>query len=255
MTTLDRANAPGFAAHIITLLPDIYPGPLGASLAGRARDMGSWSLNVHDLRDWGVGKHKNVDDTPAGGGAGMVLRPDVLAAALDSVVAQGAPGPVLAMSPRGKRLDQAMVRDLASGPGVTILCGRFEGMDERIFAARPVLEVSIGDYILSGGDAAALALLDAVVRLLPGVMGAAQSGVEESFEGDLLEYPHYTKPADFEGHAIPDVLISGDHGRVAAWRRDEAARITRERRPDLWARLRAAVVDAQGPEGEKKQED
>src|SRR6476620_2104714 len=219
-----------FAATVLTLYPEMFPGPLGISLAGRALREGLWSLDTVQIRDCATDKHRSVDDTPAGGGAGMVMRADVLAAALDSVPAGR---PVLAMTPRGKTLDQARVRNLASGEGVTILCGRFEGIDERLFEARDIEQVSIGDYILSGGEMAALTLLDACIRLLPGVMGAPSSGMDESFETGLLEYPHYTRPVEWEGRTIPEVLRSGDHARIAAWRHERAIEDTRLRRPDL----------------------
>ena len=219
-----------FAATVLTLYPEMFPGPLGISLAGRALDEGVWSLAAVHIRDFATDKHRSVDDTPAGGGAGMVLRPDVLAAAIESV-ADGRP--MLALTPRGKPLTQARVRDLAAGKGVILLCGRFEGFDERIFEARPVEEVSIGDYVLSGGEIGAMAILDACVRLLPGVMGAASSGEEESFDQGLLEYPHYTRPVTWEGRTIPEVLRSGDHAKIAAWRHAKAVEDTRLRRPDL----------------------
>ena len=222
-----------FHATVLTLFPEMFPGPLGLSLAGEALERGLWALEARDIREHGLGRHRAVDDTPAGGGAGMVLRADVLAASLDATLAAGDMRPRLLLSPRGKPLTQAYVRELAAGPGVALVCGRFEGVDERVIAARALTEVSVGDYILSGGEIAAMALLDACVRLIPGVMGAAASGAEESFEAGLLEYPHYTRPRDFEGRAIPAVLLSGDHARIAAWRRAEAERMTRERRPDL----------------------
>jgi tRNA (guanine37-N1)-methyltransferase len=228
-----------FAATVLTLYPEMFPGPLGVSLAGRALGEGKWSLGSVQIRDFAIDKHRTVDDTPAGGGAGMVLRVDVLAAAIDHVLALQPDCPVLAMTPRGKPLTQARVRELAEGPGVTILCGRFEGFDERIFEGRPVEQVSVGDIVLSGGEPAALMLLDACVRLLPGVMGAASSGTEESFEAGLLEYPHYTRPPEWEGHAIPDVLRSGDHAKIAAWRKQRSEEDTRGRRPDLWANYAA----------------
>jgi tRNA (guanine37-N1)-methyltransferase len=221
-----------FAATVLTLYPEMFPGPLGASLAGRALGH-AWSLDTRNIRDFATDKHRSVDDTPAGGGAGMVLKPDILAAALDSV-ANGRP--MLAMTPRGAPLTQARVRDLAAGPGAIILCGRFEGFDERIFEARSLEPVSIGDYVLSGGELGAMVLLDACVRLLPGVMGAASSGEEESFEQGLLEYPHYTRPVIWEGRTIPEVLRSGDHARIAAWRHEASIRDTRLRRPDLTLR-------------------
>ena len=222
-----------FAATVLTLYPEMFPGPLGVSLAGRAREEGAWSLATVQIRDFATDKHRTVDDTPAGGGAGMVLKADVLASAIDHARALQPDCPVLAMTPRGRLLDQALVRALAAGPGVSILCGRFEGIDERLFEARPIVPVSIGDYVLSGGEPAALALLDACVRLLPGVMGAASSGEEESFESGLLEYPHYTRPFEWEGRTIPEVLRSGDHAKIAAWRAERARAETRSRRPDL----------------------
>jgi tRNA (guanine37-N1)-methyltransferase len=222
-----------FAATILTLYPEMFPGPLGLSLAGRAMAEGKWSLETVQIRDFAADKHRSVDDTPAGGGAGMVMRADVLGAAVDHVLERRPGAPMLAMTPRGKPLTQGLVRGLAAGPGVSILCGRFEGMDERLFEARPILPVSIGDYVLSGGETAALVLLDACVRLLPGVMGAASSGEEESFETGLLEYPHYTRPQMWEGRTIPEVLRSGDHAKIAAWRKARAEDDTRLRRPDL----------------------
>ena len=220
-------------ATILTLFPAMFPGPLGLSLAGTALEGGVWSCETVDIRSFGRGRHRAVDDRPAGGGAGMVMRADVLAAALDATLTADDARPRLLMSPRGKPLSQSRVRDLASGQGVAVLCGRFEGVDERVIETRGLEEVSLGDIVLSGGEIAALALLDAVVRLLPGVMGKEASGTEESFENGLLEYPHYTRPRDFEGQGIPAVLLGGDHARIAAWRRAEAERITRQRRPDL----------------------
>jgi tRNA (guanine37-N1)-methyltransferase len=220
-------------ARILTLFPEMFPGPLGLSLAGEALSRGVWSLAVHDIRAHGRGRHRAVDDTPAGGGAGMVIRADVLGATIDAASPENDPAPRLLMSPRGRPLTQARVRALAAGPGVMLICGRFEGVDERVIAKRGLEEVSIGDYVLSGGELAALVLMDACVRLLPGVMGKQASGQEESFEGGLLEYPHYTRPREWEGLAIPDVLLCGDHARIARWRREEALRLTRERRPDL----------------------
>ena len=240
-----------FAATILTLYPDMFPGPLGTSLAGRALGEGKWSLDAVNIRDFAVDKHRTVDDTPAGGGAGMVLRVDVLAAVIDSVAAKDVQArPILAMTPRGAPLTQARVRRLAAGPGAILLCGRFEGFDERIFEARGVEEVSIGDYILSGGEMGALVLLDACIRLLPGVMGAPSSGDEESFESGLLEYPHYTRPAEWEGRTIPEVLRSGDHARIAAWRKSMAETDTRLRRPDLWERHEGARVKS--PSGARR---
>ncbi|UZK67177.1 tRNA (guanosine(37)-N1)-methyltransferase TrmD [Sphingomonas sp. M1-B02] len=239
-----------FAATVLTLYPEMFPGPLGISLAGRALREGLWSLDAVQIRDFATDKHRSVDHTPAGGGAGMVMRADVLGAALDSVPAGR---PVLAMTPRGRTLDQARVRALAEGPGVTILCGRFEGIDERIFEARAIEPVSIGDYILSGGEMAALTLLDACIRLLPGVMGAASSGMDESFETGLLEYPQYTRPVEWEGRTIPEVLRSGDHARIAAWRKSMAETDTRLRRPDLWERHEGARVLS--PSGARRQKE
>jgi tRNA (guanine37-N1)-methyltransferase len=211
----------------------MFPGPLGLSLAGRALGEGIWSLDAVQIRDFATDRHRSVDDTPAGGGAGMVMRADVLGAAVDHIVERRPDAPVLAMTPRGEPLTQGLVRELASGPGASILCGRFEGIDERLFEARPIRPISIGDYVLSGGETAAIVLLDACVRLLPGVMGAASSGWEESFEAGFLEYPHYTRPQTWEGRTIPEVLRSGDHAKIAAWRRAKAIEDTRSRRPDL----------------------
>ncbi|KEO87438.1 tRNA (guanine-N1)-methyltransferase [Erythrobacter sp. JL475] len=223
-----------FAATILTLYPEMFPGPLGISLAGKALERGDWSCETVNPRDFATDKHRTVDDTPAGGGAGMVLKCDVMAAALDSVPAGR---PILAMTPRGKPITQERVREIASGSGVTIICGRFEGFDERLFEARPdIEEVSLADIVLSGGETAAIAILDACIRLLPGVMGAASSGTEESFEDGLLEYPQYTRPQEWEGRTIPEVLRSGDHAKIAAWRKSKSEEITRLRRPDLWER-------------------
>jgi tRNA (guanine37-N1)-methyltransferase len=222
-----------FAATVLTLYPEMFPGPLGLSLSGDALARGLWTLEAKNIREHGIGRHRAVDDPPAGGGPGMVLRCDVLAAALDAAVPAGDPRPKLLMSPRGKPLTQSRVRELAAGPGAVIVCGRFEGVDERLIEGRGLEEVSIGDYVLSGGEIAAMVLLDACVRLLPGVMGKDASGAEESFEAGLLEYPHYTRPREWEGRAIPDVLLNGDHAAIARWRRAEAERLTRERRPDL----------------------
>ncbi len=260
-----------FAAQILTLYPEMFPGPLGVSLAGRALDEGIWSCEAINIRDFAADRHRTVDDTPAGGGAGMVLRCDVVASAVDEaerrmaqnlsstvraepVEARARPStgsgrtdetthpiPILAMTPRGKPITQRRIREIASGPGVTLLCGRFEGFDERLFEARPQIEqVSLADIVLSGGEMAALTILDACVRLLPGVMGAASSGDEESFESGLLEYPHYTRPQLWEGRTIPEVLRSGDHAKIAAWRKRQAEEDTRLRRPDLWERHRGA---------------
>ncbi len=277
-----------FTAQILTLYPEMFPGPLGTSLAGRALEEGKWACDTINPRDFTTDKHRSVDDTPAGGGAGMVLRADVMAAAVDhaserierSVVAQksvrpepvegqlahaaGAStnsartglsisqAPILAMTPRGKPLTQARVREIASGPGVTIICGRFEGFDERLFEARDIEEVSIGDYILSGGEMGALVLLDACIRLLPGVMGASSSGDDESFETGILEYPQYTRPQIWEGRIIPEVLRSGDHAKIAAWRKQRAEEDTRLRRPDLWERHRDAPD--QSPSGAQEKD-
>lgn len=221
-------------AQLISLHPDMFPGPLGHSLAGRAHDAGTWSLDCLNLRHFGTGRHQSVDDTPAGGGAGMVIKADIAAAAIDAARARQPDLPLLIMSPRGKPLTQERVRALSQGPGALIFCGRFEAVDERVITARQGEEISIGDYILSGGEIAALALLDAVIRLLPGVMGGAFSGDDESFERGLLEYPHYTRPAVFEGMDIPPVLLSGDHGAIADWRQKTAESLTKARRPDLW---------------------
>ena len=220
-------------ASVLTIFPDMFPGPLGASLAGKARDKGIWSLDPVDLRDYATDKHRTVDDTPAGGGPGMVMKPDVIARAIDAVAADARPR--LLMSPRGTPLTQARVAALAQGPGVVLLCGRFEGVDERVIAGRSLEEVSIGDYVLAGGELAAMVLVDACVRLLPGVMGREGSLAEESFADGLLEYPQYTRPQVWEDRAIPDVLVGGDHGKVAAWRREAAERLTQARRADLWA--------------------
>ena len=223
-------------ASVLTIFPEMFPGPLGLSLAGRALENRIWSLETVDIRNFGRDKHRTVDDTPFGGGPGMVMRADVLARAIDAVAPAGDARPRLAMSPRGVPLTQGRVEALARGPGAVILCGRFEGVDERVIEGRNLEEVSLGDFVLSGGEIAALALLDACVRLLPGVMGKEVSGAEESFAEGLLEYPHYTRPQLWEGRAIPEVLVSGDHAKVAAWRRAEAEMLTRQRRPDLWVK-------------------
>ncbi|GLV29463.1 tRNA (guanine-N(1)-)-methyltransferase [Sphingobium sp. TomTYG75] len=235
----------------MTLYPEMFPGPLGVSLAGRALAQGKWSCEPIHIRDFATDKHRTVDDTPAGGGAGMVLRADILGLAIDHALEQGPDLPVIAMTPRGKPITQTRVREMAAGPGATILCGRFEGFDERIFEARPVEQISMGDIILSGGEMGALMLLDACIRLLPGVMGAASSGDDESFESGLLEYPHYTRPALWEGRAIPEVLRSGDHAKIAAWRKQRAEEDTRLRRPDLWER-HIGVRD-QSPSGAQRE--
>jgi tRNA (guanine37-N1)-methyltransferase len=225
-------------ASVLTIFPDMFPGPLGMSLAGKALGAGIWSLDSIDIRDFGIGIHRTVDDTPAGGGPGMVMKADVLARAIDAAGSDDRPR--LLMSPRGRPLTQQRVIELSGGAGVVLVCGRFEGVDERAIEARGLEEVSVGDYVLSGGEIAAFVLLDACVRLLPGVMGKAVSGQEESFADGLLEYPHFTRPQIFEGRPIPEVLLSGDHAKIAAWRRAEAQRLTKARRPDLWA--------ARGPE-------
>lgn len=240
-----------WSASVLTLYPEMFPGPLGQSLAGRAMSEGLWSIDTVQIRDFATDKHRSVDDTPAGGGAGMVMRADVLAAAVDHVLEARPEQPMLAMTPRGMPLTQALVRELAAGPGVSILCGRFEGIDERLFEARLIVPVSIGDYILSGGETAAIVLLDACVRLLPGVMGAPTSGEEESFEAGLLEYPHYTRPQIWEGRRIPEVLRSGDHAKIAAWRKQKAVEDTRSRRPDLMERHGDAP--GQSPSGARRE--
>lgn len=224
-----------FRATLLTLYPEMFPGPLGHALAGRALASGLWSLDAVQIRDFAQDRHRSVDDTPAGGGPGMVMRADVLARAVDAASPPGDPRPRLLMTPRGRPLTQARVRELARGPGAVIVCGRFEGVDERVVSARGLEEVCVGDVVLSGGETAALLLLDACVRLIPGVMGKSESGAEESFSDNLLEYPQYTRPQTFEGVGIPDVLTSGDHAKIRAWRRAQAEAVTRERRPDLLA--------------------
>lgn len=219
---------------ILTLFPEIFPGPLGASLAGTALEQDLWRLDTIDIRDFGQGRHRSVDDTPAGGGPGMVMRADVIGPAIDTALEKAVGAPMIYLSPRGAPLTQERVRALAEGPGISLLCGRFEGVDERVLEARGVEEISLGDFILSGGEVAAIALIDACVRVLPGVIGAGESLEWESFEKGLLEYPHYTRPRDWEGRTIPDVLLSGDHGRIEDWRREQAEKVTRARRPDLW---------------------
>ena len=231
---IDAARDP-WHARVLTIFPDMFPGPLGVSLVGQALEDEIWLLDCVDIRDFGLTKHRTVDDTPAGGGAGMVMRADVLAAAIDHAREDMAGVPLIYLSPRGRPLTQARVRELSAGPGAILLAGRFEGVDQRVIDARGLEEVSIGDYVLSGGELAAMVLIDACVRLLPGVLGANASLDEESFESGLLEYPHYTRPREWEDHAIPEVLLSGDHKRIAAWRQAEAERLTRERRPDLLA--------------------
>lgn len=228
-------SAAPWRASVLTLFPEMFPGPLGISLAGKALEDGTWTLEARDIRASATTRHRNVDDTPAGGGPGMVMRADIVAAAIDATLLPDDNRPRLLMSPRGRPLDQARVRALAEGPGVLVICGRFEGVDERVIEGRGLEEVSIGDYVLSGGELGAMVLIDAAVRLLPGVMGASASGEEESFEGGLLEYPHFTRPREWEGRPIPEVLLSGDHQAIARWRRAQAERITRDRRPDLLA--------------------
>ena len=231
---MTAVRPPSWRATVLTIFPDAFPGPLGLSLAGRALARGDWELETVDIRAFALDRHRTVDDAPIGGGAGMVMRPDVIDAALESV--EERPGPLLYLSPRGRLLNQAMVRDLAAGPGVRLLCGRYEGVDQRVLDARSVMEVSVGDYILSGGEMAALIVLDAAVRLLPGVMGNEESAAEESFESGLLEYPLYTRPAEWQGRGVPEVLLSGHHAHIRQWRRERAEEMTKTRRPDLWAR-------------------
>ena len=233
-------------ASVLTIFPDIFPGPLGASLAGKALAAGAWSLDVADIRAFATDRHRSVDDTPAGGGPGMVMKADILGRAIDATAIDQRPR--LLLSPRGAPLTQARVETIAAGAGVVLVCGRFEGIDERVIAARSLEEISIGDYVLSGGEVAAMVLIDACVRLLPGVMGTPTSRTEESFTEGLLEYPQYTRPQLWEGQPIPEVLLSGDHRKIAAWRRSQAERLTRERRPDLWARHSGARVKPAKPE-------
>ncbi len=240
MTWKPQDGAKPWAASILTLFPEMFPGPLGCSLAGGALKEGVWMLETVDIRRFARDKHRAVDDSPAGGGPGMVMRADVLGRAIDEVHRAGDPRPLIYPSPRGERLSQGLVREMACGPGVVVVCGRFEGVDERVLAARRVREISVGDYVLSGGEVAAFSLLDAIVRILPGVMGSPASLNEESFEGGLLEYPHYTRPQSWEGMGIPAVLNSGHHAKIKAWRRAQAEKITRTRRPDLWASYQAA---------------
>lgn len=233
-----------FHATALTLFPEMFPGPLGLSLAGRALREGIWRLDAQDIRAQARDRHRTVDDTPFGGGAGMVMRPDVVDAAIAAAMPEGDPRPLVYLTPRGRLLDQALVREIAAGPGVVLLCGRYEGVDQRVIEARAMREISLGDYVLSGGEMAALTLLDACVRLLPGVMGGAESALEESHSAGLLEYPHYTRPAEWQGRAVPPVLLSGHHAEVARWRREQAEAATRERRPDLWNRIAAGAAAA-----------
>lgn len=243
-----------WTATALTLFPDMFPGPLGSSLAGKALKNGLWALETVDIRDYAEGKHRQVDDTPAGGGAGMVMRVDVLARAIDAALAAQPPGrPVLYLSPRGPRFAQAFARELVAGPGAILVCGRFEGVDERIFASRAVRELSLGDFVLSGGELAAMAVIDACVRLLPGVLGDAESQIQESFEDGLLEYAHYTRPQSFEGHEIPAVLNSGHHEQIRLWRKAQAEEITKLRRPDLWEEYsRSRAAPGQKTKGRRK---
>lgn len=239
------ARAP-WTARVLTLFPEMFPGPLGQSLAGRALEQGRWSLQAVDIRAFAADRHRTVDDAPFGGGAGMVMRPDVLDTAIRSLRADEPALPLIYLTPRGRPLDQDRVRALAAGPGVALLCGRFEGVDERVIEVHAPEEISLGDFVLSGGEPAAISLIDACVRLLPDVMGSAASADDESFEHGLLEYPHYTRPQVWQGRKVPDVLVSGHHERVQAWRMAEAERLTRERRPDLWARYRAPGKQSNG---------
>jgi len=240
-------------ASVLTLFPEMFPGPLGVSLIGKALADGLWALDVHDIRDSGLGKHRTVDDTPAGGGPGMVMRADVASAAIDAVTAGGGPSrPLLCLSPRGVPLVQERVRELAEGAGAILFCARFEGLDERVIKARRMEEVSLGDFVLAGGEVAALALIEACVRLIPGTLGAGESTAEESFEQGLLEYPQFTRPQIFEGAEIPPVLVSGDHGAVARWRKAESERLTKERRPDLWTLYEKRFLSARRPDSERQ---
>ena len=233
----ETTNKAPFQATVLSLFPEMFPGPLGFSLAGRALERGDWTLNSVNIRDYAFDKHRSVDDVPFGGGAGMVLRPDVLDRAIRGA---GGTGPLIYMTPRGRLMDQALVRDVKEAGGVRILCGRFEGVDQRVLEAHNALEVSLGDFVLSGGELPALTLLDAVVRLLPGVLGNAETLAEESFESGLLQYPHYTRPAQWEGRSVPEVLLSGHHGKIREWRLHQSQDITRTRRPDLWSRYASA---------------
>ncbi len=239
-------------AKVLTLFPDAFPGTLGFSLSGKALQEGLWALETIDIREFATDKHRSVDDTPTGGGAGMVLRADIVAAAIDAA-AEGSDWPVIYLSPRGRPMDQSLARHLAAGPGVTLLCGRFEGVDERVLQARNVLEVSLGDFVLTGGEIAAMALIDATVRLIPRVLGNAESTGAESFSHGLLEHPHYTRPTDWEGRAIPEILLSGHHANIAEWRQAQAEKLTKERRPDLWRAWLA--LQAGDPVRDKKHSD
>jgi tRNA (guanine37-N1)-methyltransferase len=232
-------SSPAWTARVLTLFPEMFPGPLGASLAGRALEGGIWALEVVDIRGFARDKHRSVDDTPFGGGPGMVMRADVVDAAIAHALEQAPEAPVIYLSPRGRLLTQEVVREVAAQPAAVLLCGRYEGVDERVLAARAADEISLGDFVLSGGELPAMVLMDAVVRTLPGVIGAPEGLEEESFEQGLLEYPHYTRPADWQGRAVPKVLLSGHHEKVRQWRLSQAEEITRTRRPDLWARYRA----------------
>ncbi|WP_051002390.1 tRNA (guanosine(37)-N1)-methyltransferase TrmD [Magnetospirillum molischianum] len=240
---VDAETKRPWRATMLSIFPEMFPGPLGMSLAGRGLEEGIWALDAVDIRGFATDRHRSVDDTPFGGGAGMVMRPDVLDAAIRGA---GGTGPLIYMSPRGRRLDQPLVHELAAGPGVRVLCGRFEGVDQRVLEAHGALEISAGDFVLSGGELAALVMLDAVVRLLPGIVGAAESLAEESFEWGLLEYPHYTRPQIWDGRAVPEVLLSGHHEKIRVWRRRQAEEITRRRRPDLWDRYVAAIDVSEG---------
>lgn len=239
---MTESKAP-WRALVLSIFPEMFPGPLGLSLAGRALEEGKWALGTVDIRDYAPDRHRSVDDSPFGGGAGMVMRPDVLDAAIR---ANPGPGPLVYMTPRGRLLDQVLVRELAAGPGLRVLCGRFEGVDQRLLEAHGALEVSAGDFVLSGGEPAALVMLDAIVRLLPGVIGKEESLAEESFEWGLLEYPHYTRPQTWDGRPVPEVLLSGHHEKIRAWRKRQAEDITRQRRPDLWDRYVAAKNLSEG---------
>ena len=237
MAHIPRSDGrPPWQLTVLTLFPEMFPGPLATSLTGQALSAGLWGFEAINIRDYGIGRHRAVDDTPAGGGAGMVLRADVVAAAIDHARSRTPDAPLIFLSPRGEPFTQSLAHEFSRGPGLTMLAGRFEGVDERVIAARALREISIGDYVLSGGEIAAMVVADACLRLIPGVLGASGSLAEESFENDLLEYPQYTKPRDFEGHAIPDILLSGDHAKIAAWRRAQSERLTTQRRPDLMAR-------------------